>query len=198
MVDDLEFEKSFWGDCCNTYSEETKQYVYARLMGLTQVHTSIDVEGKKILDIGGGPVSLLLKTYNLRAGKVVDPLDYPEWTKHRYAARGVEVVVGKGEDIDETGWDEVWIYNCLQHTEDPGKIIRNAKKAAGTLRIFEWIDIPAHEGHPHELTEESLNGWICAREQKGFTTYLSENGCFGKAYYGTFHFESHALPLESV
>jgi hypothetical protein len=181
--EDYEFERAYWGDCCNTYDEETKQFVYGRLMGLRQTHYGFDVAGKRILDIGGGPSSLLLKAVNLSEGKVVDPIVYPQWTVDRYASKSISVSVSLGEDIEEEGWDEVWMYNCLQHTVDPAKIIRNALRAAPIFRIFEWVDVPAHEGHPHELTEVSLNEWI---GQPGCTTNLSEFGCYGRAYYGCF------------
>ena len=73
----------------------------------------------------------------------------------------------------------------MQHCEDPEKIISNAKKAGKLLRIFEWIDIPPHEGHPHMLTQENLEKWI---GQKGHTTELNGvNGCYGKAFYGWFN-----------
>lgn len=178
-----EFERSYWGNCCNTFDEEQKHYVYGRLMGLPVVHYSFDANNKRILDIGAGPVSMLLKTINLEKGKVVDPIQYPDWTVQRYAAHNIEVEVGRGEDIQEQGWDEVWIYNCLQHADDPAKIIYNAKKAAPILRFFEWINIPAHDGHPHELTEATLNKWI---GHIGRTIQLSQTGCYGTAYYGVF------------
>ena len=182
--DEYDFEKAYWGDCCNTYDEETKQFVYAGLMGLQRFHYGFDVSGKRILDIGGGPSSLLLKTTNLTEGKVVDPIAYPQWTVNRYASKNISVSVSMGEDIDEAGWDEVWIYNCLQHTMDPEKIVRKALRAAPVLRIFEWIGIPAHEGHPHELTEDALNNWI---GKLGCVTTLGEFGCYGTAYYGAFY-----------
>ena len=181
--ENYEFERSYWGNCCNTYDEETKQFVYGRLMGLRQTHYGFDVAGKTVLDIGGGPSSLLLKAANLSEGKVVDPIAYPQWTVDRYASKNISVSVSLGEDIEEEGWDEVWMYNCIQHTVDPAKIIRNALRAAPIFRIFEWVDVPAHEGHPHELTEVSLNEWI---GQPGCTTNLSEFGCYGRAYYGCF------------
>lgn len=185
--DIYDHEKDFWGDCTNTYGEDVKHYVYARYMSIPQNYYSFDVQNKSILDIGGGPTSMMLKAYNLKKGKVVDPIAYPDWTLERYKSKNIEVLVDCGENIDETGWDEVWIYNCLQHTLDPKKIIENAKKAASVLRIFEWIDIPAHDGHPHELKEELLNDWI---GQAGQTTLLNDtvNGCYGRAYYGVFHF----------
>jgi hypothetical protein len=180
---DYDFEKSYWGNCCNTFDEEQKQFVYGKLMGLHRTHYSFDVSGKRILDIGGGPSSLLLKTINLTEGKVVDPIAYPQWTVDRYASNNISVSVSLGENIQDVGWDEVWMYNCLQHTVDPSKIIHNALKAAPVFRIFEWIDIPAHDGHPHELTEDALNGWI---GQPGCVTTLAESGCYGRAYYGVF------------
>lgn len=183
MHDELEFEKSYWGDCTNTFDEDQKHYVYARCMGLTRVHYSFDVQGRSIMDIGGGPSSMLLKTINLTRGKVVDPIRYPEWTRLRYAMKNIDVNVAPGESVNEIGWDEVWIYNCLQHAEDPLKIIRNAQQAAPILRIFEWIDIPPHPGHPHQLTEQTLNEWIGSFGQ---TSRFSESGCFGRAYYGVF------------
>jgi hypothetical protein len=184
QIEELVFEKNYWGDCCNTFDEEQKHYVYANLMQIPRVHYSFDAQSRTVLDIGGGPCSMLLKTFNLQKGKVVDPIPYPSWTVQRYNTKNIEVLVDFGENIEELNWGEVWIYNCLQHTIDPQKIIDNAKKAAKILRIFEWIDIPSHEGHPHELTEKNLNHWI---GQKGNTIQLAENGCYGKAYYGCFN-----------
>jgi len=185
-MSDYTFESAYWGDCCNTFDEDQKHYVYARHMGLRQVGYSFDVGGARIIDIGGGPTSMLLKTINLGAGFVVDPLHYPFWTYARYDAMGINYDIKRGEDIDRTGYDECWIYNCLQHTDDPELIIQNALKSAKTLRIFEWVDIPAHDGHPIELTKEKLDAWI---GKEGQTIQLAESGCFGKAYFNTYTHE---------
>lgn len=184
MNNDLDFEKQYWGNCANTFDEDQKHYVYARFMELPQVHFSFDAQNKSILDIGGGPTSMLLKCINLKKGKVIDPIDYPEWTKLRYADHNIDVEVLPGERVNEQGWDEVWIYNCLQHVEDVQKIIDNAKKAAKVLRIFEWIDTPPHDGHPIELTKEYLDK--CIGFPGSGTAVLLESGCYGKAYYGVF------------
>ena len=181
--DDYEFERSYWGDCCNTFDEDQKHYVYAKLMNLQRKDYSFVLDNKRVIDIGGGPSSMLLKTTGLVEGKVVDPIEYPQWTKERYKCMNISVQVDLGENVTDTGWDEVWIYNCMQHAVDPQKIINNAKRAASVLRIFEWIDVPAHDGHPHELTEQSLNDWI---GQRGYVTELAEQGCYGKAYFGVF------------
>lgn len=186
-MDEYEFEKDYWGDCCNTFDEDQKHYVYAKFMGLDREHFSFNVHDKKILDIGGGPSSMLLKCKNLIQGCVVDPIPYPEWTTLRYKIKNIDVVVARGEDIDEPEkiWDEVWIYNCLQHTDDPKLIIENAKRVGKMLRIFEWIDVPPHDGHPIELTKEFLDSCIDLPDLSGTVT-LAEQGCFGKAYYGWF------------
>ena len=180
MDHDFEFEKAYWGDCCNTFDEETKHFVYAKLMGIPTHGHGFSVDQKSILDLGGGPVSMLLKTTGLTRAKVVDPITYPRWTAERYLSHHIELLVSKAEKICEKNWDEVWIYNCLQHVDDPGLILRNALAAAKLIRIFEWIDIPAHEGHPHELTKESLDRWLGTQ---GNTINLAESGCYGNAYY---------------
>jgi hypothetical protein len=179
-----DFEIEYWGNCANTFDEDQKHYVYAKYMGLKQQHYSFQANNKKILDIGGGPTSMLLKCVNLYKGKVCDPIDYPLWTKLRYKAHNIDVEVIHGEDVSDTGYDEVWIYNCLQHTDDISKIITNAKRAAPVLRIFEWINIPPHDGHPIMLTKELLDNLIGS---SGNTIELAENGCYGTAYYGVFN-----------
>lgn len=187
-MQDFEHEISFWGDCTNTIGEDLKHFSYAPLMGLQHNgFWAFDVSGKRILDIGGGPSSMLLQCINLKEGKVCDPIDYPQWTKDRYKIKNISVQVIGGEYINESNWDEVWIYNVMQHCEDPEKIIENAKRAAPVLRLFEWINIPPHEGHPHMLIKENLEKWI---GQEGNVTYLDGglNNCFGDCFYGVFRF----------
>lgn len=184
------WESDWWGNCANTLTEDLKQMTYTRLMGLSFInydgHLVIDLKEKSVIDIGGGPTSILLKCINFSQGTVVDPCDYPQWTIDRYKSAGIEVKKLPGEELKDTEnvFDEVWIYNCLQHTQDPELIIKNAKKLGKTLRIFEWVDEATNEGHPHMLTEEKLNDWI---GQKGSIIQLAENECFGKAYFGVFN-----------
>lgn len=187
--DDQEFERSWWGDCTNTFTEETKQLTYGYKMGLTAYSNNgkwpcYNLEGLRILDIGGGPVSMLLKCENRGDHCTVsDPCKYPAWVSARYFLANISLLTIKGEDFDKGQWDEVWIYNVLQHTENPEKIIQNARNISPLIRIFEWIDIPAHEGHPQELKEEDLNKWLGGT---GTTEWLNENGCHGRSYYGVF------------
>ena len=184
VMDELDFEKKYWGSCVNTFDEDQKHYVYAKYMGLPRHHYSFDANGKSVLDIGGGPTSMMLKCNNLKRGKVADPIDYPEWTKLRYKEHNIDIEVNSGENVDEEGWDEVWIYNCLQHVESVEKIISNARKAGKILRMFEWINIPPHEGHPIELTKQYLDN-VIGTNNSG-VVQLAESGCYGTAYFGVF------------
>jgi len=75
----------------------------------------------------------------------------------RYKACGISLERIKGEDITFKGFDEVWIYNCLQHTEDYRKVLLNARRAGNLIRIFEWVNHPITAGHNHILREKDLN-----------------------------------------
>lgn len=193
-----QFEKSFWGDCINTFSEELKQREYATRMELKLVRTGAlgfgyDLGGKRVLDIGGGPVSMLLKCINAPYSVVADPCTFPDWVHSRYSLANIRFVTAPGERLDQLPslgrFDEVWIYNVLQHTENPAKIISNAKEFAPVLRIFEWVDLPAYEGHPQTITVEKLDDWIGQRGS--VTRYDGFNECHGRAFHGCF---THGCP----
>jgi len=182
------WERDWHGDCVNSLGEEYKQMAYARRMGLKAFHNgkspfNFDLKGVYVIDIGGGPYSLLLKCENKGVCVVADPCDYPEWVYDRYYAAALRMMKIKGEDLNTEPFDEVWIYNCLQHTEDPEKIIKNARKIAKIIRIFEWIDTEVADGHLHNLTEEKLNGWLGGT---GKTEDINENTARGTAFFGIF------------
>ena len=189
-------EVNWWGNCVNTFGEETKQLVYARLMGLQiwddgNSPFNIMTGARTVLDIGGGPVSMLLKfrpVYGSSVtGTVVDPANYPSWVSERYANAGITYYRVPGELIhtifvnDEI--DLGIIYNCLQHTEKPEKIVQNMRRCCKEVRIFEWIDHPTNEMHPHVLTAGKLNEWFGG---VGSVLNINEGGCVGNCYYGTF------------
>lgn len=160
-------EASHWGNCVNTRNEEIRQRVYAQYMGLKLHHANedwYDVKGARVLDIGGGPISLLLKCANLAARSVVmDPCHYPEWVTLRYDAAGIHFWRVKAEDMltcpltsVEVPYSECWFYNLLQHVENPEDTLRNALAAAPVLRMFDWLDTPIYPGHPNSIKREWL------------------------------------------
>lgn len=183
-----EWERDWWGACHNTYGEEQKQLLYANRMGLQTFHDSkspfnFDLNDISVLDIGGGPVSILLKCTNFSRARVIDSLAFPDWVLARYELARIEFERGQGEHLDETGWDECWIYNVLEHTERPELIIQNARKAAKLIRIFQWIDTGLSAGHLHSLSETQLNDWL---DGEGKVELINRGECRGKAYYGIF------------
>jgi len=190
-----EWESGWWGTCVNTYGEEEKQMVYADRMGLKFFHDgrspyNIDMKdpitgvSTTVIDIGGGPTSILLKCVNLGFSKVVDPLKIPHWVELRYGEAGIVFEQKPAERIqDDFLYDEAWIYNCLQHTANPKRIVKNALKLAKIIRVFEWLDTSINEGHPHSFTEELLNKWLGG---EGKVETLKERTLRGRCYYGIF------------
>ena len=191
--DHQEFEKNWWGNCCWTFGEENKQLIYAHRMGLELFDNQhekwplYDLEGKSVLDIGGGPVSMLLKTFNGGKKKVVDPCDYPNWVLTRYRENDIDYTQMPAEEfvlnISEPVYDEVWIYNVLQHVESPVEVMEAAISSGKLVRIFEWIGTAPCLGHPHTITAEWLDSVF---GQRGTVEQINQNNMFGKAYHGAF------------
>lgn len=188
------WEGAWWGDCTNTLGEELKQVAYAKRMGLRMFHNgkspyNIDLQGVSVADLGGGPVSMLLKCVNRGRSMVVDPLVVPKWVRTRYRAANIGLVQIPAEDFDPLGhggqrYDEVWLYNVLQHTFDPGAVIAAAKRAGRLIRIFEWINTAVNEGHPFAFDRSYLDAMLGGRG--AVETLQGEANCYGECYYGIF------------
>lgn len=195
--EDQQWEKEWHGNCVNSINEELKQLVYAGKMGLKQTHNiktpyTFNLEQKSILDVGGGPYSLLLKCENFKKAVVVDPCEYPAWVHERYKSAGIDDYRIAGEDFLDLKlgvFDEVWIYNVLQHTRVPEKILTNIRKSAKIIRIFEWVETGTAIGHPQNLTKPDLDKWLGG---VGKVENINQGGCVGLCYYGIFkgnHYE---------
>lgn len=190
------WEADWWGDVAAVeFAEKSKQLVYAKCMGLQAkndggVWPIYDLPQRRIVDIGGGPASILLNVRGADGRMVVDPCDYPLWTELRYEANGVDLLRVPAEDFDCGGFHEALCYNVLQHTHDPERIVTNMR-AAEVVRIFEWVDFPPSPGHPHELKADALERWLGAGD--GFLTVdnvywpqtvARREAWAGKAFYG--------------
>lgn len=190
MNEHQEYEKDWWGDCANTYGEEEKQLTYAKYMGLTMFHNgkspyNIDIQDKTIVDIGGGPSSLLLKCVNFKYSEVIDPCPYPQWIIDRYTQHGVNFINEPAEHWTKTAdfVDEVWCYNVLQHTEYPELILSDMWFYGKVIRLFEWIETRITLGHPHSFTKEYFDKRL---HGEGKVVQLNTPTLKGKAYYGIF------------
>ena len=165
------WESDWHGNCANSYQEESKQLDYANRMGIAverdlRNNPVINFNHKRVIDIGGGPYSLLLKGINVM-GTVVDPGLFPPWVKGRYASAGINFINQKAEDYCSGYYDIGLLYNCLQHTEEPDKIVRNMRKMCGEIFVHEWLDTPKSSGHIQTITEAQMNKWFDARGTVG-------------------------------
>src|SRR3990167_3745707 len=183
------WEKEWHGDCANSFNEEAKQYIYASKMGLDSYSTNWygrrgwDFGDQSVLDVGCGAYSLLLKS-TAKERVVVDPCDYPDWVKARYKECGIEFLQIPAEEMKfENKFDITLIYNCLQHVQDPQKIIKKIRSYTKEIHIFEWIDTGTSDGHLHNLTEKVLNNWLGG---EGKVEELNQYPCVGRVYYGIF------------
>lgn len=178
------FERDWWMNNVHAHPGEiVKNKFVARMLFIDR-----GVPDRSVIDIGCGPVSLLLHL-PVKSGVGVDPLDFGDLEK-AYSEKNIRRLIKCGEDISESDgfYDEAWIYNCLQHVKSPVTILRNATKVAKIVRLFEWC-MPAYHGHPWELTPEMLRtpfteaGWYTRMETTG---YLNHSGLVGKYFMGIF------------
>jgi len=199
-------EADYWGNCLGmrAWGEFVKQEMYGREMGLFEEYGKdekgndllgeLDVRGRNVLDIGGGPVSMTLRCINAGRLFVADPLSWPASALRRYANYGIKFIQCPAEELPEPGdkglFDEVWMYNVLQHVDDPQKVMQNAIRhiaPGGKFRIFEWIYIKADKCHPHVLSPEMLlEGLTGLRVLSARTPRLKEFWSDANAFVGVF------------
>lgn len=183
------WESHWWSTCVNTFDEELKQKVYARELDLTfekfDNGSYINMVDQSVLDVGGGPVSLLLKTKTLGSRKVIDPALYPQWTLDRYRAAGINFEQVAAEKMDEHGFDEVWMYNVLEHVSNPQEICNRVKSAGKIIRVFEWINTGRNLAHPHSFNAQQLNDLLIDNPEDAIVKikqFDGADGCSGEAW----------------
>ena len=180
------WERSWWLNNPQCYQQEIKKGdIVAGWMGIRDMPT------QAVVDIGCGPFSLLQRVV-VRAGYAVDPIDYGP-LELGYTTAGIKRICCRGEDllanVPGMQFDEAWIYNCLQHVEDPTAVITQAMRCAQRVRLFEWINIPPYQGHLHMLTAAGLAqpfaqaGWHTDFSFIGQADFDGLNGSF---YVGVF------------
>ena len=167
-------EAEYWGNCLGmrAWGEFVKQEMYGREMGVFDAYGDgageLELRSKSVLDVGGGPVSMTLRCYGATNLTVVDPCTWPNSVARRYSNYGITFVSGAGEDLHQLTlpqqrYDEVWLYNVLQHVREPEQVVKNALARVtpgGVFRTFEWCYIPADDCHPHVLTPEKMLTWL--------------------------------------
>ena len=166
-------EAEYWGNCLGmrAWGEFVKQEMYGREMGLFAEygtpHGELDMQGKSVLDVGGGPVSMTLRCIHAGTLTVVDPCPWPPSVYRRYKNYGIEFIQSAAEDLDQhfqmdAAADLMTKCGCTTccSTSRTRRKCCDAKTLGKVLRIFEWLWIPADACHPHVLTPEGLLNWL--------------------------------------
>jgi hypothetical protein len=194
-----QWEREWWGNCCNqqTFQEILKQDIYMPYMGLQLDHNGdLDLQGKQVLNIGGGPVSMLLRAKDATLSVVADPLNYPPSVHRRYRNYGIRFMRSRGEALRahlSGKFNEVWMYNVLQHTPTPEKIIKAARQLGEVIRIFDWVNVGICPGHPSNLTAELFHKGFEGCTPIGRPGVVQVNHpqsrCVGQAFVGIYRSE---------
>lgn len=116
-----------------------------------------DLQGKSVVDVCGGPNSLILRCFNFKKAIIVDPGEFPDYITNRYTKHGIEIAKVPAEEFEyNEKVNEVWFYNALQHVYNPYIILENAKNNSGTIRIMEAVNCGTDIQHPQNLTAEEF------------------------------------------
>lgn len=110
-----------------------------------------------VTDIGCGPQSLLLQHPAKGRMVAVDPSTFLPEDEALYAERGITRAVVPAEQYAGEPTEEVWMYNCLQHTISPTAVLHVVTRhALRRVRLFEWTHVPTDVLHLHKLNEAQL------------------------------------------
>jgi len=77
---------------------------------------------------------------------------------------------------------EVWMFNVLQHVQDPESFISNAKLCR-CVRYFEPIDTGITDYHPHSFTKDDFDRWFPG-VNKFYNETTNQNFHDGPCCYG--------------
>ena len=74
-----------------------------------------------------------------------------------FESDGIEVLQVRGEDVDSTPFDEVWLYNVLQHVQNYKKVIEKCFECGRLIRVFEWVYTGIDGAHLNTFTPEQYD-----------------------------------------
>lgn len=157
-------EAEFWSSADRTALCKYLDGLYVNQLQITPEA----IQGKTVLDLGGGPYPLaILLGLPIASVTVVDPLPFANVLLDPLVKR----ITAPAETYSGPRCDEVWGYNVLQHVIDPAAVIATALRHALTrVRWFDWVDSPIASHHPHSLKAEWLieqfAGWkltVCSK-----------------------------------
>lgn len=154
-----------------TWSEKAKEYkeMYSTYLAVLGFDIAGSGSVNKVLEVGCADVPMLyfVKCKNAHIcepmpSKLLNNICYEnDFTQHSC----------KFEDMPEPAelFNEIWLFNVMQHVQDPEKFIEKAKRIGRTIRFFEPIDWPIEIYHPFSYTIDDYKRWFggCVQFYKG-------------------------------
>lgn len=130
------------------YFEKSKQDTYMKHVKLLDDYPDLSLDNKSILDLGGGPASPLLRCSKFIDSVVVDPCRYSDSIIDRYSEHNIDFINEPAETYKtKIVYDEVWMFNVLQHVYSVNDILSKIKYHGYKIRIFEWLEVPTDKLH---------------------------------------------------
>jgi hypothetical protein len=180
-VEAQKYERNWWLTSSDQHAwEQSKADLVAGFIRIDQGSPN-----HSIIDIGSGPFSILQRV-SVKSGTALDPIDFGP-LEAGYHRCGIRRLIKRAEDLSEADghWDEAWIYNCLQHVENPEAVLDATRVVADLVRIFEWVNLEPYPGHLHKLTPERLrNGFQTWKAHLECTGKLNSSGLCGEFFVG--------------
>jgi hypothetical protein len=158
--------------------ENTFNY-YFKYLGIDK-----DLQGKTVIEIGPARCAGLLYCENFGESYIMEPTVY-EGVQEYYDSKGINIIRELYEDCDSPDVDEIWMFNLMQHVQDPDALISKAKKHAKVIRFFEPIDLGTNLEHPFTFSEADYRDYFgdCVKRYES----IGEPGFHGaNCVYGTY------------
>jgi hypothetical protein len=118
-----------------------------------------NLSGKSVVEIGPARIAGLLFCTNYSKSYIIEPTPY-EGIDYLYENKNIEIIKEKAESCNFPYVDEVWIFNLMQHVQDPDKLIEICKKHSKIIKFFEPIDLPTNNEHPYSFSLEDYKNYF--------------------------------------
>lgn len=118
-----------------------------------------DLAGKSIVEIGPGRIAGLLFCHNYSKSYIIEPTEYED-IDHLYQSKDLEIIKETTEECEFPKVDEVWIFNLMQHVQDPDLLIKKCKENSKIIRFFEPTDLPINNEHPFSFSKQDFEDYF--------------------------------------
>lgn len=173
-----ELESNYWDIFTAEMMTLKHQDLYMEFLDInsdyfTKGDNSLNFSNLKVLDVGGVPISVLLRTNNGKGnlhdevleGVIIDPAKINKYQLDRYSFFKLNFINDKAENIkkyysEENFFDECLIYNCLQHAEEPLIILNSIFFISKRIRLSDPINAEIGDCHLRDFSEKYFDSFF--------------------------------------